>query len=174
MRFPPAEPACRVCRGKRASRADVHQRRGSAWCAGEGQPLGDERGLITCKAAQRAGSGHRPGRSAAERAAHFGRRPGGRWPAPARCRAWWTAKTGDLLRGIVPARIYGEAAQRGAAGQASAQSCRESTSPRPPWRPLVSRPEVRAWWTAQAGNLAQNEAGADFRAGTKKGRKTRP
>ena len=99
MRFPPAEPACRVCRGKRASRADVHQRRGSAWCAGEGQPLGDERGRITGKAAQRAGSGHRPGRSAAERAAHFGRRPGGRWPAPARCRARWTAKTGDLLRG---------------------------------------------------------------------------
>ena len=73
-----------------------------------------------------------------------------------------------------PARIYGEAAQRGAAGQASAQSCRASAPPRPPWRPLVSRPEVRAWWTAQAGNLAQNEAGADFRAGTKKGRKTRP
>ena len=76
--------------------------------------------------------------------------------------------------GTMPARIYGEAAQRGAAGQASAQSCRASAPPRPPWRPLVSRPEVRAWWTAQAGNLAQNEAGADFRAGTKKGRKTRP
>ena len=49
-----------------------------------------------------------------------------------------------------------------------------SRLPRPPWRPLASRHDAGAWWTAKAGDLAHSEAGAVFERAQKRGGKPAP